>query len=55
MKPISTIGDKNSLSRGGRGETRTGTFFTGGYGRHGSEGVNQPLFASVGNVLESTF
>ena len=37
LKPVSTIGDKNNLSRGGRGETRTGTFFTGGYGRHGSE------------------
>ena len=43
LKPISTIGDKNNLSRGGRGETRTGTFFTGGYGRHGSEGVKRPF------------
>ena len=40
LKPINTIGDKNNLSRGGRGETRTGTFFTGGYGRHRSERVN---------------
>ena len=37
LKPISTIGDKNNLSRGGREETRTGTFFTGGTGVKGNE------------------
>ena len=45
LKPVSTIGDKNNLSRGGRGETRTGTFFTGGYGWHGSEGVLKNMVA----------
>ena len=53
MKPISTIGDKNNLSRGGRRETRTGTFFTGGYGRHGSEGVNGYIL--LFSLIENTF
>ena len=61
LKPISTIGDKNNLSRGGRGETRTGTFFravTGGTrmgvkGRFSVDVSPYPMGVPAGGLLHS--
>ena len=48
------MGDKNNLSRRGRGETWTGTFFTGGYGPHGSEWVNTTIVRHLKQAFNST-